>query len=77
MSWLAYALTTVVLWTGWSFIGVLALRTVSAGQATLVFGISTIVVGPVGLAVGGAWAAKKLWDRRNRARAAVPGGGRY
>ena len=24
--------------------------------------------GPVGLAVGGAWVAKKLWDRRNRTR---------
>ena len=23
--------------------------------------------GPLGLAVGGAWVAKKLWDRRNRA----------
>jgi hypothetical protein len=27
--------------------------------------------GPVGLAVGGAWVAKKLWDRRARARAAT------
>jgi hypothetical protein len=26
--------------------------------------------GPLGLAVGGAWVAKKLWDRRRRARAA-------
>ena len=26
--------------------------------------------GPLGLAVGGAWVAKKLWDRRNRARPA-------
>ncbi|MFL6844399.1 MAG: hypothetical protein ACJ8ER_05915 [Allosphingosinicella sp.] len=25
--------------------------------------------GPLGLAVGGAWVAKKLWDRRQRARA--------
>ena len=24
--------------------------------------------GPLGLAVGGAWVAKKLWDRRSRAR---------
>jgi hypothetical protein len=24
--------------------------------------------GPVGLAVGGAWVAKKLWDRRRAAR---------
>ena len=27
--------------------------------------------GPLGLAVGGAWVAKKLWDRRNRARTAA------
>ncbi|HEX8240032.1 MAG TPA: hypothetical protein VF574_09865 [Allosphingosinicella sp.] len=27
--------------------------------------------GPLGLAVGGAWVAKKLWDRRNRARTAT------
>ena len=26
--------------------------------------------GPLGLAVGGAWVAKKLWDRRQRSRAA-------
>lgn len=26
--------------------------------------------GPLGLAVGGAWLAKKAWDRRNRAPAA-------
>jgi hypothetical protein len=30
--------------------------------------------GPVGLAVGGAWVAKKLWDRRSRARAASASG---
>jgi len=29
--------------------------------------------GPLGLAVGGAWVAKKLWDRRRAARtASVP-----
>jgi len=29
--------------------------------------------GPLGLAVGGAWLAKKAWDRRNRAaRPAAP-----
>ncbi len=26
--------------------------------------------GPLGLAVGGAWVAKKLWDRRARSRGA-------
>ena len=34
--------------------------------------------GPLGLAVGGAWVAKKLWDRRSRARPGpATGGGRY
>ena len=27
--------------------------------------------GPLGLAVGGAWVAKKLWDRRRAARTAT------
>ena len=27
--------------------------------------------GPLGLAVGGAWVAKKLWDRRSRAASAT------
>ncbi|HEX2763520.1 MAG TPA: hypothetical protein VHM92_06700 [Allosphingosinicella sp.] len=27
--------------------------------------------GPLGLAVGGAWVAKKVWDRRARSRAAA------
>jgi hypothetical protein len=29
--------------------------------------------GPLGLAVGGAYVAKKLWDRRGRARAGATG----
>ncbi|HEX8063538.1 MAG TPA: hypothetical protein VF535_09995 [Allosphingosinicella sp.] len=28
-------------------------------------------LGPLGLAVGGAWVAKKLWDRRSRASGAT------
>jgi hypothetical protein len=28
-------------------------------------------LGPLGLAVGGAWVAKKLWDRRGRAASAT------
>ena len=28
-------------------------------------------LGPLGLAVGGAWVAKKLWDRRGRTRSAT------
>ena len=33
--------------------------------------------GPLGLAVGGAWVAKKLWDRRSRGRPAAGASGRY
>ena len=53
MNWLAYALTTVVLWSGWSFLGAIATRTVSAAQATLVFGAATIVAGLAALTLSG------------------------
>jgi len=53
VSWLTYAGATVVLWTGWSFLGVIALRTVSAAQATVLFGIATVAVGAVGIALAG------------------------
>ena len=53
MSWLGYALATVVLWTAWSFLGVIALRNVSPALATLVFGIAVTVVGTASLLFGG------------------------
>ena len=49
MTWIVYALATVLLWTGWSFLGAIATRTASAAQATLLFGIATVVVGVVGV----------------------------
>lgn len=58
MSWLAYALATVVLWTAWSFLGVIALRDVTAALATLLFGIAVVVVGVASLLLGdrgGSW----------------------
>ncbi len=70
MTWLLYALATVVLWTGWSFLGVLALRSVSAAQATLVFGVTTILVGAVGLALGGRGAS---WSPSGLTLAVVSG----
>jgi hypothetical protein len=33
--------------------------------------IAKRALGPVGLAVGGAWVAKKLWDRRRAGRTAT------
>lgn len=71
MSWLTYALATVVLWTAWSFLGVIALRDVSAAQATLMFGVAVVVVGVAGLALGdraGSWSPSGL------AVAAISGG---
>jgi bacterial/archaeal transporter family protein len=61
--WLAYAIATVGLWTGWSFLGAIALRSVSAAQATLLYGIATVVVGLAGLVLssrGAAWAPSAL-----------------
>ena len=63
MSWLAYALATVVLWTAWSFLGVIALRDVSAAHATLVFGVAVVIVGLGSLLLGdrgGSWSPSAL-----------------
>jgi transporter family protein len=63
MSWLVYALATVVLWTAWSFLGVIALRDVSPAHATLAFGVATVVVGTAYLLLGDrgrSWSASGL-----------------
>lgn len=50
----------------------------NGGTGLLVGALAPMVArrafGPLGLAVGGAWVAKKLWDRRNRARTASASG---
>ena len=69
MSWLIYALATVVLWTAWSFFGVIALKDVSTGVATLVFGVAVVVVGAVTLAIGG----RGSWSPSGTAVAALSG----
>jgi transporter family protein len=72
VSWLAYALATVVLWTAWSFLGVLALRDVTAAHATLVFGIAVVIVGVASLLLGnrgGGW-----WAPSGLMIAAISGG---
>ena len=47
------------------------------GKGLLIGALAPVVAkrafGPLGLAVGGAWVAKKLWDRRQAARAAQVG----
>ncbi len=63
MTWLAYALATVGLWTAWSFLGVIALRSAVPAQATLLYGIATVVVGLASLALSArdaAWSPSAL-----------------
>ena len=71
MSWLAYALATVVLWTAWSFLGVIALKDITTAQATLVFGIAVVVVGAASLALGDRSAP---WSPSGLTVAALSGG---
>jgi hypothetical protein len=44
----------------------------TGGRGLLIGALAPFVArrafGPLGLAVGGAWIAKKAWDRRNRSR---------
>ena len=46
------------------------------GRGLLLGALAPVVAkrafGPLGLALGGAWLGKKLWDRRRRARAEAP-----
>ena len=63
VSWIAYALATVVLWTAWSFLGVIALKDVSPAHATLAFGIAVVIVGVASLVLGdhrGSWSSSGL-----------------
>lgn len=64
VSWLFYALATVVLWTGWTFLGKIALKTVSPVQATIVYGLASLVIGAVALLLGSrspSWSQPALW----------------
>jgi transporter family protein len=64
MSWLAYALVTVCLWTGWSFLGKLALERATPVQATIVFGVASVAAGVVALLAGqraASWGPGALW----------------
>ncbi len=64
MSWLAYALVTVALWTGWSFLGKLALDRATPVQATIVFGIASVAAGVIALLAGqraASWGPGALW----------------
>ena len=64
VSWLFYALATVVLWTGWTFLGKIALKTVSPVQATIVYGLASVAIGAATLLLGSrsaSWSQPGLW----------------
>lgn len=64
MSWLFYSLTTVVLFALWSFLGKIALRTATPVQTTLLYGIASVAVAIVAIAVGqrtAGWSPGGLW----------------
>jgi uncharacterized membrane protein len=52
MSWLLYALMTIALWAVWAFLGKISLRTIEPVQATLLFGLASLLVAGAGLAAG-------------------------
>ena len=53
----------------------------SGGKGMLIGALAPFVAkrafGPLGLAIGGGWLAKKAWDRRNRSRSGTGASGRY
>jgi transporter family protein len=64
MSWLGYALVTVALWTGWGFLGKLALDRATPVQATIVYGIAAVAAGLIALLAGqraASWGPGALW----------------
>jgi bacterial/archaeal transporter family protein len=64
VAWLVYTLITVALWTGWSFIGKLALDHTTSVQATLIFGVVTAIVGLVAVSIGQkttSWSPGAIW----------------
>ena len=65
MTWLGFALLTVLLWTGWSFLGKIALKTAAPLQATILFGIASVLVGALSLALidqrALSWSPSALW----------------
>jgi transporter family protein len=64
VAWLAYTLITVALWTGWSFIGKLALDHTTSVQATIIFGIVTAIIGLFAVLIGSkttSWSPGAVW----------------
>lgn len=64
MTWLIYALATVALWTGWSFLSKVALKSVPPLQAAVLFGIAAAAISAATLALGDravSWSPSALW----------------
>jgi uncharacterized membrane protein len=64
MSWLLYALLTITLWAAWAFLAKISLRTIEPIQATLLFGLASLLVAGAGLAAGqkaSSWISSGVW----------------
>jgi transporter family protein len=64
VTWLALALLTAACWAGWSFLGKIGLKTAAPIQGTILFGIATVLVGALSVALGqrtASWSASGLW----------------
>ncbi|WP_187369405.1 EamA family transporter [Baekduia soli] len=64
MGWLAYALMTVVLFAMWGFLGKLALKTATPVQASILFGVMSVIVGVAAVWLGqktSSWAPSSIW----------------
>jgi transporter family protein len=62
-TWVWYALGSAVLFAGWGFLSKIALRTSSPIQTMLVYGLMTVLVAGIALAVGsktGSWGVGSL-----------------
>ena len=64
MGWLFYSLTTVVLFTLWSVLGKVALRTATPVQTTILYGVAAAIVALAAIGLGqrtAAWSVATLW----------------
>jgi bacterial/archaeal transporter family protein len=64
MTWLPLALLTAVLWAGWSFLGKIGLKSATPIQGTIMFGLASVVVGALSVALGlraTSWSPASIW----------------
>jgi bacterial/archaeal transporter family protein len=64
MGWLFYSLTTVALFTLWSVLGKIALRTATPVQTTILYGVAAALVALLAIGLGqrtASWSPGALW----------------